>query len=59
MAVFDPIADEVCDGKEDEVDAKARFEDASSFSVGFFPGVGFLSPFVEVVHGEVCTFWEV
>jgi hypothetical protein len=50
VVAFDPVADDVCECEEDEVDAELFFKDAGSFSVAFFPGIGFMFPFVEEVH---------
>ena len=54
MVEFDTVANDVGQGEEDEVDAEAGFEYSCTVSVAFFPWVGFLSPFFEVVHRVGC-----
>ena len=50
MTTFDSITNEICGGKENEVDTEADFKDAGAFSVAFFPRIRLLAPFVEIGH---------
>lgn len=53
--MLDSVTDDVRDGEAYKVDAEASLEDAGSFSVAFFPRIGFLPPFVEEFH-DGCNF---